>query len=335
MAPKLAGCKGARRPGNSLTAVGAAAASLLALSWSLTTPITSAAAQTPAATETLSLVGFGADPTGHTDSSAALQKWYAAVVASGVPGHLPHGTYRADSSITWDLDRARRSGLKIYGDGPQQSIIVIRSGTLSIICSCNAGAFYGEFADFGVRASYASGPALRIGQENFKDALNSFYFRNLVINNLSPAPTAAALELNEVLASHFVNIIANVAGHGDALRVRQTQFSTIQGAFGTSDDAVHITGGYSYGNTFLNLDMEVTAYDLVIDSVNAGSNTFIGGAWVWRTAAINATAGESNLILNPTFGSGPITQALGAGTVGIEVQSSRYPVPGRLGPRSH
>ena len=50
---------------------------------------------------TVSVLDYGADPTGVADSTAAITSALAAVVASGAPGvvTVPAGTYKCTSSV--------------------------------------------------------------------------------------------------------------------------------------------------------------------------------------------------------------------------------------------
>lgn len=61
---------------------------------------------------TVSVLDYGADPTGVADSTAAITSALAAVVASGAPGvvTVPAGTYKCTSSITVDVSMVRLVG---------------------------------------------------------------------------------------------------------------------------------------------------------------------------------------------------------------------------------
>jgi len=61
---------------------------------------------------TVSVLDYGADPTGVADSTAAITSALAAVVASGAPGvvTVPAGTYKCTSTITVDVSMVRLVG---------------------------------------------------------------------------------------------------------------------------------------------------------------------------------------------------------------------------------
>lgn len=253
--------------------------------------------------ERVSVKDFGAKGDGITDDTAALNAWWTYLVTSGAAGRLVKGRYKC-SSLTWDIGTARTTGVKIEGDGPQQSIIDMTSagGTLQITCSTGA-AFYSTFRDFGVVSNLA-GVTLQLGNPALTDALNSFTFENLVVNNLSTSAAATGYECNGLFACDRVNIVTNCAGHGDALRINKAAFNGFTGAMGNADNGIHVTSNYVFGNTFMNLDIEVVSTCVTIDTANANNNTWIGGQYVWTIAAVNATAGSGNLFNNPNAGSG-------------------------------
>lgn len=107
-------------------------------------------------------------------------------------------------------------------------------------------------------------------------------------------------------ASCSVSVETRGMPAGSALLVHSTTFSTIQGAFGQADKGIYLTSGYSFGNSFLNLDLEEVSYCLVNNSANAARNVFVGGQWSYTLGCVNATAGDQNQILSgndaPAYG---------------------------------
>lgn len=90
---------------------------------------------------------------------------------------------------------------------------------------------------------------------------------------------------------------------GTALRLDRVALSTFfRGAFGQSDKSIYITAGNSFGNVFLNPDLEEVNYPLVIDSASAARNTFIGGTFAYNKAGVNATNGFDSLLLSANIG---------------------------------
>lgn len=256
--------------------------------------------------DTVSVLDFGADPTNTVASDTAFANWYAYLLATGSAGYIPKGTYKMASQVTWDQKLIATTGVKIYGDGVQQSwfnMMTTTAPAFSIINSNNSGAFYSTFKDFGIKANVA-GPALMIGQENYADAMNEFGF-DLYISNASTSTSAAAVEVNYCANCHAI-FTANTSGSsgGDALRLRQSTFSDYRGSFSNAGNSIHITNGYNYGNTIISPDLEVSGTNLTIDSANATNNTIIGGQWQWTTATVNATAGSNNRLIGNNFGTG-------------------------------
>jgi hypothetical protein len=79
--------------------------------------------------------------------------------------------------------------------------------------------------------------------------------------------------------------VGNCAGHGDALRVRQVQFSYTGGSYSQADNGIDFTDGYSFENIWLGVDLEVVAACVTSDVSTASEQTFIGGEFVWTGGA--------------------------------------------------
>jgi hypothetical protein len=94
-----------------------------------------------------------------------------------------------------------------------------------------------------------------------------------------------------------------------ALRIRarglvrvQVQFSNVSGtASATAGTALLIHNGYSFANTFQAIDLEVAKIGLTINSPYANRNTFVSPYFNCPTPIV-ATAGNSSLLLNPSYG---------------------------------
>jgi hypothetical protein len=77
--------------------------------------------------ETVSLADFGADPTGATDSTAAVQAFFNQAQAVGGDCIIPKGTYRVSSPILiYDTGTQRHDGARIRGSGINETIIDFR-----------------------------------------------------------------------------------------------------------------------------------------------------------------------------------------------------------------
>jgi len=71
--------------------------------------------------EVISVLDFGADSTGLTDSSTAIQN--AVNYAAGAPVYFPTGTYVIGTSVRWETTAQFAPAIKLYGDGSGKTII--------------------------------------------------------------------------------------------------------------------------------------------------------------------------------------------------------------------
>jgi hypothetical protein len=162
--------------------------------------------------------------------------------------------------------------------------------------------FWGTFRDFAVQGNYA-GITLQLGREDFLDPMNSFIFDGINVLNSSTSAGTCAIEANAVLNSQLY-MVGNCGGHGDALRCRQTQFCYIGGSYSQADNGVHFTGGYSFANVWLGVDLEVVNTCVRSDVSTASKQTFIGGQFVWTGSAAFVMNAGSNYFrfINPNLG---------------------------------
>ncbi len=70
----------------------------------------------------LTVKDFGAVGNGVADDTAAIQA--AITVSAGRPLHVPAGSYRITSTLTYNTNVSRTAGLKIFGDGMAETIFV-------------------------------------------------------------------------------------------------------------------------------------------------------------------------------------------------------------------
>lgn len=101
----------------------------------------------------VSVIAYGADPTGANDSTTAFVNAVAALPADGGIIYAPAGAYKISNTITFK----QRQGL--VGDGHTATMLNF-SGTGSCITAANSGTFDGSaeggvFAHFGVSGSYS------------------------------------------------------------------------------------------------------------------------------------------------------------------------------------
>jgi hypothetical protein len=285
--------------------------------WNASGPASGLPAQPrPVPADEPDLRAFGATGDGRADDSKAFGRWWDAVLAVG-HGHIPAGKYRVAAG-NLDLAAGARTGVRVSGDGAQRSILLPQGGGIRLVCS-SRDAFFSKFEDFGVRAA-TPGPAFALGRADLSDALNSFVLDSIVVNNDDPTDNAVGLESNGVYASDFRNVVVNNAGHGVAIKFRQTQFVRFQGAAGHAGVGILLTQGYNFGDVFAGVDLETLDVDVRIESAASRHNVFLGGQYVWNVAAVDAVAGNGNVFVEPNFATGPASAAF-KGAVGTEIVS--------------
>lgn len=268
---------------------------------------------------------FGALGDEHTDDTASFRKWVEAAKAAGT-GYLPAGRYSISAGSV-ELAEVARSGVRFIGDGCQRSVFHVRNGGLKFASSAKDN-FYLRISDVGFVAD-TEGPAVELGHPDFFDCLNSIVLDSVTVSNARRSPGAVAVRSNAVCAGDFRNVVANCGGVGVALELRQTQFSRFQGSVGHAAAGLRMTGGYSFGNAFSGFDFEELDVDVVIDVATARDNVFLANQYVWRVAAIDATAGTNNMFVVPNLGTAGLEKAM-RGKVGVVVMGG-YGRPGDPG----
>lgn len=269
---------------------------------------------------------FGAVGDQHADDTAAFRKWWTAAKSAGA-GYAPLGRYSVDAG-EMEMGEVARTGIRILGDGGQRSVFHVRNGGLRFASSVRDH-FYFKLCDVGFVGD-AEGPVVELGRPDFSDCLNSIVVDSVVVANARKSPGAVAVRSNAVCAGDFRNVVANCGGIGVALELRQTQFCRFQGSVGHAGAGVRMTGGYSFGNAFLGFDFEELDVDVVIDVATARDNVFLANQYVWRVAAIDATAGHNNMFVVPNLGTAGLEKAM-KGSVGVVVMGDygRHGDPGR------
>lgn len=260
----------------------------------------------------LSLLDFCSDNTGGTDCSTGIANWFAEGIALNKALYIPAGVYRVSSQVVWNLQSVAAKGINVFGDGRIASIIKFDAGVTSpnwdIVGNDTpgeAGIAYARFEDFGVQGN-TSGELMTFGRDDYNDAMNEFQLNNIYVQNFNTANTAVALKLN-----YFLNGLVNVAANGGgfnvatltgsgfaALLCNQCVMNTFMGTFGDDGNGIVFANGYSYTNTFLNVDTEGNTIDINISSSNASDNTFVGGQIATATYGIYGSAGSSNKFIN-------------------------------------
>lgn len=134
--------------------------------------------------EILSVWDFGADPTGVTDSTAAIQ---AAIDYSGAAGpaiYIPAGTYLITSSLTITSQR------RIFGDGNRRSILRLNTSStatyaVNILLPNNVAAVGMDIGYFGIicDAGSARGSGISINTGIVNSAISQSAFHDIYITN--------------------------------------------------------------------------------------------------------------------------------------------------------
>jgi len=162
------------------------------------------------------------------------------------------------------------------------------------------------------------GYAVVLGNSDFSDAHNSAKLDHLLVNNASTASTAGALQLNYVLDSDIF-AVADSAGGAAGLAMEQVQFSRISGAGSanaTGGTALLLENGFNFANTVFAFDMEASPTCLGITFNHDGQNSFVS-PYFNCTTAVNATASNRNVLINPTYAGGVVNR--GPQSVGVSV----------------
>lgn len=294
--------------------------------------------------ERMSIRVFGAinDPTGVTLSTTQITNWINWCFANNVAMYIPTGKYNDLAARTTDFGPVSTVGFKITGDGQAVSVINrVGDGRWLWKCSQDGGAqFYGEASDFGITGLCSTSGVLTIGSDNYSDAFNGIALRNMRITNATTNPAGCALLLNQVFDSVF-DVTANtsqVNANSDtgvaALRLTQASFNNFSGSYSASGIGVHFATnaqsltGFSFGNVFSGLDLEVNYVSVRNTAPHSASNTFLGGTYQANGFTLDSVvgSGNSNVIFNPNLDQPLAFGSSGLGYVGWKVRTQRYGV---------
>ena len=270
-----------------------------------------AAATVQAAILAAILLGITASPT-RADCNPAdridarcyadLQDATEAAIAANEPLWLPAGTYTLDRELVIDYAPLATTGFQIISDGAV--VDATGTGQRAIGIQCSGGTpdnpkacFYFHIQGTLFVNANTAAAVVRFGMNDFSDAHNSAKIDHLILNNSGPGLGA---RFNYVLNSDIFTVAVSAGNTG--LRLDQVQFSRISGAgSATNGTAMLITNGYTFANTIQAIDLEVAEVGLTINSPYANRNTFVSPYFNCPTAIV-ATAGVSNLLLNPSYG---------------------------------
>ena len=234
-----------------------------------------------------------------------LQGATSAALAANEPLWLPAGTYTLSRELVIDYSPLAATGFQIISDGA--IIDATTTGRRAMSIECSGGTPYNPKACFYFHIqgtlfvnANTSAAAVRFGLNDLSDAHNSAKIDHLIVNN---AGGGLGMRLNYVLNADLSLYAVTAGNYG--LYLDQVQFSRINGAASaTAGSALVIANGYTFANTFQGLDLEVAQVGLTITSPHATRNTFVSPYFNCPTPIV-ATAGNSNMLLNPSYGAAP------------------------------
>ncbi|UFS83217.1 hypothetical protein LPB79_13265 [Rhizobium sp. T136] len=234
---------------------------------------------------------YGAIGDGIVDDTAAIDLWLSEILTQKHSGRLD-GVYRYRPTSPWNLG-GKNFGVTIEGKRRNYDGFFLDPG-YSLSIYADGDVFYPLFSNFRI-AGYFAGPLVRVGKNDFSDAVNSMIWDGIVINNGSQSVSNIGLMCNHVCNSFFRSITINsgcsgrpadvtgmahnpyAPGCGNALRLRQTQFSSFSGSFANANIGILITDGYSFSNSFEDFDIEEVDTCLYVNSQFATKNDFRNG----------------------------------------------------------
>lgn len=252
---------------------------------------------------------YGAVGDNVTDDAPAIRSAWRAATLTGQPLYVPAGTYAVGKDqLLLSLADCRFTGVTVYGDGVGRSIIncmnVASSPQMLVTCPTSPGdSVYLSMKGIGIFTK-TPGVGVQFGAETFADPINEPEI-DLMVLNLDRSTAAVAVEINFVLNGD-IRLVANSAGPGTSLLLRQASFNHFTGSYGgVGGVAVRLADSFNTGNVFTALDMENVATCVVSESPYSLGNTFIGGTWNYTTNGVSSTSGRRLVVLNPQLNPSP------------------------------
>ena len=136
--------------------------------------------------ESVSVLDFGADPTGSTDSTAFMQAAINACVTSGAALYIPTGTYKITASLTIG------ARIRMYGDGNRRSIISLNTSStstyaLSISITDNSSIIGLDIGGIGIigNAGSAYGCGIYVATTATNSAISQSILHDIYITNVT------------------------------------------------------------------------------------------------------------------------------------------------------
>jgi hypothetical protein len=249
-------------------------------------------------------VGNSNGPNNGTDDTAAIDAWFAAMLAQKKPGRLA-GMYRYKPTTPWNLT-GQNWGWSVVGDRRHADGFYLDNGyQLRIEADQGIGVFYTMLSNLRIGGRF-EGPILAIGRDDFSDAFNGFILEKMVVNNWLQNAANEGVRLNYFCAGQLENVTINCGGTGrpgtptapgwgTALKLRQAVFSDLKVDTGNAKVGIHVADGYNYSNHLRALDIEEVDTCLRISNAQSTKNFFASGTFVGRQI-FECTAGGNNVI---------------------------------------
>lgn len=256
-------------------------------------------------TRVANVLCYGAKGDRTSDDTAAFNNAIEAALKKRIPLLLPAGKYRVTSTIHLDYAAVARQGFQLISQNAfLDGTSIADTPVLRIDCSTDACFYFHVSGPLTVLAR-TSAYAVVVGRPDFMDAHNSIKISSLIVNNNGKG---GGTQFNYVLAGDIY--INSVSAGTSGLTLNQTVFTKISGALSGGKVSLSLENAYNYSNTFISLDLEESPLCLSISSPKAHNNTFIS-ILMNCPAGIRATAGHSNLLINPMWGGAVTTRAQG------------------------
>jgi hypothetical protein len=239
--------------------------------------------------DTVSVLDFGADPTGAVDSTAAIQS--AITAASNI--YIPTGTYSISGTISIV------NGQYVHGDGEQKTIINENNMTVTAISL--SGAIFPELSNLGINyigtpgtntaAIYSSAANSHIHDIKTYNSYNAIevtsgsaqFFDAIQLTNYVNAGMFIH-DVNDVYTSHFIfnagnstnGAIGGIRLANKAEAINFTDGDVLLGVHGmTTDAAANTIGNRPAYNRFLNVYFD-SASNTEVSLNNTVETEFIG-----------------------------------------------------------
>lgn len=261
------------------------------------------------------------------DDSAAISACIQQAMTNSPNVYLPQGVYKCHQSLALDTNPVASTGLLLRGASKSTVLdfsSVISGTAFQVYCS-SASADYLVIEDLAIQGNTVD-TVFMLGQSDFSDAFNETSLNRITVQNFG-AGSAATLNYLNTCRVH-----GNFDSNGSAgLIVRQAEFSIFEVSCSAAQGyCLYLTDGFVFSNTFISTDIETGGESgtsgIVIDGANVTGNTFLGTAISQVETALNATAGNSNTLINTTFG-GDITDVFSS-VVGLRfAYGSDQPAP--------